>query len=46
MFDEGHTPRTVSFTALGKYTLRGTINDRSLVERVETRIANTLLGEG
>lgn len=37
--------RTVSFMALGKYTLRGTINDRNLVERVETRIANPLLGD-
>jgi glyoxylase-like metal-dependent hydrolase (beta-lactamase superfamily II) len=41
----GRTLHTVSFTALGKYTLRGTINDRHLVERVETRIANTILGD-
>jgi glyoxylase-like metal-dependent hydrolase (beta-lactamase superfamily II) len=41
----GRKLRTVSFTALGKYTLRGTINDRNLVERVETRIANPLLGD-
>ena len=41
----GRALHTVSFTALGKYTLRGTINDRNLVERVETRIANTLLGD-
>jgi glyoxylase-like metal-dependent hydrolase (beta-lactamase superfamily II) len=41
----GRTIHTVSFTALGKYTLRGTINDRNLVERVETRIANTVLGD-
>jgi glyoxylase-like metal-dependent hydrolase (beta-lactamase superfamily II) len=41
----GRALHTVSFTAIGKYTLRGTINDRNLVERVETRIANTLLGD-
>lgn len=37
--------RAVSFTALGKYTLTGTINDRNLVERVETRIPNPVLGD-
>ena len=41
----GRTLHTVSFTALGKYTLHGTINDRHLVERVETRIANPVLGD-
>src|SRR4029077_4061853 len=41
----GRKLRTVSFAALGKYTLRGSINDRNLVERVETRIANPLLGD-
>ena len=41
----GRTLHTVSFTALGKYPVRGTINDRNLVERVETRIANPLLGD-
>ena len=41
----GRTLHTVSFTALGKYTLSGTINDRNLVEHVETRIANTVLGD-
>lgn len=37
--------RTVSFTALGKYTVTGTLNDQNLVERVETRIDNTMLGD-
>ncbi|PWT86348.1 MAG: MBL fold metallo-hydrolase [Blastocatellia bacterium] len=41
----GTTARTVSFVALGKYTVTGTINGRNLVERVETRIDNTLLGD-
>jgi glyoxylase-like metal-dependent hydrolase (beta-lactamase superfamily II) len=37
--------RTVSFTALGKYTVTGTLTDQNLVERVETRIDNTMLGD-
>jgi glyoxylase-like metal-dependent hydrolase (beta-lactamase superfamily II) len=41
----GRRVHTVSFTALGKYTLSGTLNDRNLVERVETRIPNTVLGD-
>lgn len=37
--------RTVSFTALGKYTVTGTLTDQNLVERVETRIDNPMLGD-
>jgi glyoxylase-like metal-dependent hydrolase (beta-lactamase superfamily II) len=37
--------RTLSFTALGKYTVTGTLNDQNFVERVETRIDNTMLGD-
>ena len=37
--------RTLSFTALGKYTVTGTLNDQNLVERVETRVDNTMLGD-
>jgi glyoxylase-like metal-dependent hydrolase (beta-lactamase superfamily II) len=37
--------RTLSFTARGKYTVTGTLNDQHLVERVETRIDNTMLGD-
>jgi glyoxylase-like metal-dependent hydrolase (beta-lactamase superfamily II) len=37
--------RTLSFTALGKYTVTGTLNDQNLVERVETRIPNEMLGD-
>jgi glyoxylase-like metal-dependent hydrolase (beta-lactamase superfamily II) len=37
--------RTLTFTALGKYTLTGTLNEQNLVERVETRIDNTMLGD-
>lgn len=41
----GRNVHTVSFTALGKYTVTGIINDQNLVERVETRITNTVLGD-
>lgn len=37
--------RTLSFQALGKYTVTGTLNDQHLVERVETRVDNELLGD-
>ena len=37
--------RTVSFMALGKYTVTGTLNDQNLVERVETRVDNPMLGD-
>lgn len=36
---------TVSFPALGKYTVTGTLNDQHLVERVETLVDNTVLGD-
>lgn len=37
--------RTLSFTAFGKYTVTGVINDQNLVERVETRIDNSFTGD-
>lgn len=37
--------RALSVTVLGKYTLTGTINERNLVDRVETRIPNPVLGD-
>jgi glyoxylase-like metal-dependent hydrolase (beta-lactamase superfamily II) len=37
--------RTLSFQALGKYTVTGTLNNQNLVERVETRVDNPLLGD-
>ena len=40
----GRTVYTVSF-GLGKHTVRGTIDDRNLVERVETRLYNNVLGD-
>ncbi|HEY3137081.1 MAG TPA: MBL fold metallo-hydrolase, partial [Blastocatellia bacterium] len=41
----GHKMHTVSFLCSGKFKVRGTINDQNLVERVETRIANPVLGD-
>ena len=41
----GRTVHAVSFTALGRYTVSGTINDQNLVGRVETRTPNTVLGD-
>jgi glyoxylase-like metal-dependent hydrolase (beta-lactamase superfamily II) len=41
----GRTTRTISFTALGKYTVTGTIDSENLVERVQTTIANSTLGD-
>jgi glyoxylase-like metal-dependent hydrolase (beta-lactamase superfamily II) len=41
----GRPAQTVSFTALGKYTVTGTVNDQNLVERVETRVPNPLFGD-
>ena len=41
----GKKVTTVSFTALGKYTVTGTLNDQNLVERVETLVDNTVLGD-
>lgn len=37
--------KTVSFSAFGKYTVTGTINDQNLVERVETTIYNNFTGD-
>src|SRR5687768_9458229 len=37
--------KIVSFTAFDKYSVTGTIDDRNLVERVETRIDNTFTGD-
>ena len=36
---------TVSFDALSKYTVTGTLNDQNLVERVQTMVDNTVLGD-
>ena len=41
----GRPVKAVSFTALGKYPVTGTISDQNLVERVETRVPNALLGD-
>jgi glyoxylase-like metal-dependent hydrolase (beta-lactamase superfamily II) len=35
----------VSFTALGKYRVNGTINDQNLVERVQTWVPNAVFGD-
>jgi glyoxylase-like metal-dependent hydrolase (beta-lactamase superfamily II) len=37
--------KTVSFSAFGKYTVTGTINDQNLVERVATTIYNNFTGD-
>jgi glyoxylase-like metal-dependent hydrolase (beta-lactamase superfamily II) len=37
--------QAVTFTAFGKYTVTGVINAQNLVERVETRVPNGLLGD-
>ena len=37
--------RTVTFRALDKYTVTGTLTDQNLVERVETHVDNTMLGD-
>ena len=37
--------RVVSFTAFGKYTVTGTLNDRNLVERVETLMDVAFTGD-
>jgi glyoxylase-like metal-dependent hydrolase (beta-lactamase superfamily II) len=37
--------RTLTFQALGKYTVTGTLNDQNLVEKIETRVDNTMLGD-
>lgn len=40
----GRTTHTVVFE-VGEHTVTGTINDRNLVERVETRLDNNVLGD-
>lgn len=40
----GRQTHTVSFM-LGRHTVTGTINDQNLVERVETRLDNNVLGD-
>jgi glyoxylase-like metal-dependent hydrolase (beta-lactamase superfamily II) len=37
--------RTLSFQGRGKYTVTGTLDDQNLVERIETRVDNPLLGD-
>jgi len=41
----GSKVTVVSFTALGKYRVNGTINDQNLVERVQTWVPNPVLGD-
>ncbi|HLG14406.1 MAG TPA: MBL fold metallo-hydrolase [Blastocatellia bacterium] len=41
----GRKVHAVSFTGHGKFKVSGIINDQGLVERVETRIANPVLGD-
>lgn len=43
--DDGQKVNVVAFTALGKYTVTGTIDSRNLVTKVETTIANPVLGD-
>lgn len=45
MTQDGKRMTVVSFTALGKYRVNGTINDQNLVELVQTRIPNPVLGD-
>jgi glyoxylase-like metal-dependent hydrolase (beta-lactamase superfamily II) len=41
----GRRVTEVSFTALGKYRVSGTINEQNLVEFVQTRVANPVFGD-
>ena len=41
----GRRVTEVSFTALGKYRVTGTINDQNVIEFVQTRIANPVFGD-
>lgn len=41
----GRRVTDVSFTALGKYRVSGTINEENLVEFVQTRVANPVFGD-
>ena len=45
MTQGGRKATVVSFTALGKYRVNGTINDQNLVEMVQTRIPNPVMGD-
>ena len=42
---EGRKVTIVSFTALGKYRVNGTITDQNLVERVQTWVPNPVFGD-
>jgi glyoxylase-like metal-dependent hydrolase (beta-lactamase superfamily II) len=42
---EGSTSSVVSFTALGKYKVAGTIDANNLVTRVATTVANPVMGD-
>lgn len=41
----GRNVTIVTFRALGKYTVNGTINDQNLVERVQTWVADPVVGD-
>jgi glyoxylase-like metal-dependent hydrolase (beta-lactamase superfamily II) len=41
----GRRVTEVSFTALGKYRVSGTINDQNVIEFVQTRVANPVFGD-
>ena len=45
MTQGGRKATMVSFTALGKYRVNGMINDQNLVEMVQTRIPNPVMGD-
>ena len=45
MLSDGEGPVVISFTALGTYTVTGTMDENDLVTRVETRIPNVVLGD-
>jgi len=45
MTQGGRKATIVSFTALGKYRINGTINDQNLVENVQTRIPSPVMGD-
>ena len=42
---EGRDLTIVSFTAMGRYRVNGTINEDNLVERVQTWVANPIFGD-
>ena len=41
----GRRQQTISFTALGKFSVTGTLDDQNLLQKVETHIANAMLGD-